>query len=115
MSLNYLLSSKKMYENILNNLNNIMENYENMLSNCVEQYGCFHEEIDLYFMNNKQNIQKINELKMNISENLFLCEKQLQQMQLLCEHKFVNDSIDITLDNSKNIRYCEICEFTENE
>ena len=31
----------------------------------------------------------------------------------LCNHEFIEDTIDITPDRSQNIRYCSICEYTE--
>ena len=30
-----------------------------------------------------------------------------------CEHTFVEDVIDITVDKSQNITYCTICEYTK--
>lgn len=109
MSFDYFLSSKKIYENILNDLNNIVNNYDVLLTKYVSEYGCFHQEIDLYFSNNLQTIKTLVDYKKSITEQLRICN---EKMQSLCEHKFVDDSIDITLDKSQNIRYCEICEYT---
>lgn len=109
MSFDYFLSSKKIYENILINFQDIIDNYQDLLTKNVSEYGCFHQEIDLYFSNHKQNIQTIVKLKLHVREQMNLCN---EKMQSLCEHKFVDDSIDISPDTSQNIRYCEICEYT---
>ena len=109
MSFDYFLSSKQLYENIFNDLNNAINNYEDLLTKCVSEYGCFNEEVDLYFSNNMQNIKTLVDIKTHIKENICSCNKKIQS---LCEHKFVDDSVDITPDTSKKIRYCEICEYT---
>jgi len=80
-----------------------------LLTKCVAEYGCFNEGVELYFSNNMENIQTLVDLKTHIKEKICSCTKKLQS---LCQHKFVNDSIDTSLDTSQNIRYCEICEYT---
>ena len=107
MSFHYLKSSKKTYKNILADLNSTINNYEELLTKCIAEYGCFHEEIDFFFTSNKHNIDTIIELSKNTKEQINLCNTKLQS---LCDHQFINDSIDINPDQSKNIRYCEICE-----
>ena len=107
MSFDYFLSSKKIYENILNDLTNACDNYQDLLMK--SQYERFNEEYDLYFSNLKQNMKTIIKCKLHVREQINICNKKLQS---LCEHKFVDDSVDITPETSQNIRYCEICEYT---
>ena len=38
-----------------------------------------------------------------------------QYLQKYCQHRIVTDTIDIDLDHSKTIHYCELCEQTFDE
>ena len=49
-----------------------------------------------------------------MKENIILlkniCDEKIIE---LCEHEFIDDTIDITPDKSENITYCRICSFTK--
>lgn len=105
MNIIYYLSLKKSYVNIKNNLENIIYSYNEIIyysssnsDTSVNTNVNFQINDDLN--NYKKKLNDIN-LKIKIINNL---------LYITCNHNFVEDLIDITLDNSKTITYCTICE-----
>ena len=105
MCLEYYLYCRKKYEDIINNINEIIYNYESL-----------NEKNNMYSINQEQD-------QINIDENIFfyierknkvleLKERCEQKILELCKHDFVEDLVDIAPDRSKYITYCTICEYT---
>jgi hypothetical protein len=55
----------------------------------------------------------LNEQDEHIKRLLFLNEKIRNKITSLCNHKWVQDMIDIDPDRSKTIEYCTRCELTK--
>ena len=104
MSLDYYLFSRNSYRKIVEDLKNIISNYEEIIN-----FNKFQEEsiIDNTF-----------------NKNFFVCSLEHFQSIVnkcnlkiihICKHEIIEDSIDITPDRSQNIRYCHICENSEED
>jgi hypothetical protein len=105
MSIIYYLSLKKSYETIKNNLENIIDTYNEIMYNSSSNKNStvnpnVNFEINDDLNHYKKKLNDIN-FKIKIVNNF---------LYITCEHNFIEDAIDITLDNSKNITYCSICE-----
>ena len=106
MSLDYYLFCKKTYHEIQFKLDEIINKYNDiqqfMMNHEIQKNNIIilEEEDKFFFIEAKKYIENI--------ENKFK-----EKIQTLCNHKMVDDSIDITPDLSTNIRYCELCEYTE--
>jgi len=110
MSLEYYLLCKTKYDVIILNLKEIIENYNDIFS--------FTSELDIKnerYMVDDDEVHPVN-FKDRISTELIyvnrcrnLCQQQIHK---LCNHEFVNDTIDINPECSQNITYCRICEYT---
>jgi hypothetical protein len=50
--------------------------------------------------------------KMQILNLIDICNSHIKN---ICNHEFIDDNIDIDLDNSQAITYCRICELSEDE
>ena len=99
--LNYFLFLKKMYNKILQNLQENQLIYEEILNSDYAKERYLEYEFIL-----KKNVEKqIEDIKYYIDE----IENQIINN---CKHELVEDLIDIDPENSKIIRYCEICEYT---
>ena len=111
MDINYFLLCRDKYDKIIAELDYILENLD-----------------DINFLTDKYVPEEIvNEYEMftkPINTNIFLEQKLyfqylksecLKQIFLLCDHEFIEDIIDISLDRTKTIRYCKFCEETERE
>ena len=108
MSIEYYLLSKRKCDNIIRNLKEIIENYEDFFSYTAELETDNMEEII--------NIHHILDFKEQFVSKLNcmiqlrnICDKKIRK---LCNHKFINDVIDINPEKSQNITYCEICEYS---
>lgn len=94
-----LLQQKKLFQDIIYKVKGILDS--------LEEYKLYAEnhklnEIDdkiQFYMNSKQTY----ETKL---------QKVLSQLDTNCQHVIINDSIDISPDQSQDITYCEICETT---
>ena len=106
MNINFFLFIKKKYENILNKLNEIKEEYNEI----KEEYNENENDNLKYQIDSNTNLHYCN-LEINKMNNILInINKKIQEN---CNHKFVYDYIDITLDLSKQIKYCTICEYTQ--
>ena len=111
MDINYFLLCKNRYDKIIDSLDNIIENNDDI--NFLTDKYIPEEIITTHVMFTKP-----------INNNLFLQQKLyvqylksecLKQIYLLCEHEFIDDTIDIDPDTTKTIRYCRFCEEMERE
>ena len=108
MSLEYYLICRKTYDKLLYELKNII---------CIFDEMAECHDIDYNIIEIKQEINTMQHNKfvfinqrINIERQRNICNDKIN---LLCEHVFVEDMIDITPDRSINIRYCSVCEYTE--
>ena len=108
MSLEYYLICRKTYDKLLYELKNII---------CIFDEMPVCHDIDYNIIEIKQEINTMQHNKfvfinqrINIERQRNICNDKIN---LLCEHVFVEDMIDITPDRSINIRYCSVCEYTE--
>lgn len=112
MSLEHYLYCRKAYDNIIRDLEDIIYNYDCILDKTnnlsIEEELC-KELGETFFLNNNKNyfISKLKYTK-NLKN---ICSQRINK---LCVHSFIEDMIDLTPDMSKNIVYCEICEYTKN-
>ena len=109
MSIDFFLQSKNIYKHIENNLKEIVELYKEFieLTENEEENEGYNREKDILFLNNmkcdyEEKIKKIRSFKDYVNTKIVT----------LCNHNFVEDSIDISPDLSKNIKYCSNCEYT---
>jgi hypothetical protein len=108
MSINYYLFCRESYDKIINDLDNITNILEEIDEYIKEENNLLQSDIvlenqshnKLFFSNRKQHIKVLK----------IACEKKIME---LCNHQFIEDSIDITPDKSQIIRYCSICEYTD--
>jgi hypothetical protein len=109
MSLNYYLFCKKSYDKIISDLENIISKFEEIDELAKEEKDLFTTADSLLF-NQTHNINFFYERKEHIRILRALCNMKIFKM---CNHEFIEDTIDIDPDRSKNIRYCKICEYTD--
>lgn len=62
----------------------------------------------------KTNSSTINQLTPQPNSTVDLQHKNIQKNNIICEHTFIYDTIDITPDYCKNIIYCSKCLYEPN-
>jgi acetone carboxylase gamma subunit len=68
------------------------------------------ELLDIYLSTIKD---KEKNTVVNINKSLIVaCEQIKQILKCECRHEYVEDDIDIDVENSKKITYCPFCETT---
>ena len=82
-----------------------------MNENNIINFSLIEDDL-IELSNNKQNLTFFNEKKDKVIQFKNICNQKIMQ---LCYHEFIEDTIDISPDKSQNIRYCSICEYTENK
>jgi len=110
MDINYFLFCRDKYDKIIGSLDNILENLD-----------------DIHFLTDRYVPEEIINTHVMftkpINNNMFLQQKLyvqylksecLKHIYSLCEHEFIDDTIDIDPDTSNTIRYCKYCECNEN-
>ena len=107
MSLEYYLICRKTYDKLLYELKNIICIFDEMTE-------CHDIDYDILEIEQENNTMQHNKFvfinqRINIERQRNICNDKIN---LLCEHVFVEDMIDITPDRSINIRYCSVCEYT---
>ena len=115
MDINYFLLCKKNYNNMVSYFENIIEECDGIINELIinmkqnNDNNILYEEVktqlsNIYTLKN-QYIQEKDGISYLIKE----CNANIQK---LCNHQLVNDSIDITPDFSEKICYCCLCEYT---
>jgi hypothetical protein len=95
MSLEYYLFYKKHYEDVINNLDNIINStLDTNDSNLLVPYN------KIFLIEKKQHI----------IEKKTICDNKIHE---LCNHEFEDDMIDITPERSQYITYCILCGYTK--
>uniref|UniRef100_A0A6C0AQJ8 Uncharacterized protein n=1 Tax=viral metagenome TaxID=1070528 RepID=A0A6C0AQJ8_9ZZZZ len=110
MDINYFLLCKNRYDKIIHSLDNIIENLDDI--NFLTDKFVSDEIINTHVIFSKPINNDIF-LQQKLYVQYLKCEC-LKQIYLLCEHEFIDDTIDIDPDRSTSIRYCKYCESSEN-
>jgi hypothetical protein len=109
MSLEYYLYCRKSYDKIIKELEEIINTYIDICSftngeeierNYVEIFSTDYNKN--FFVNRKKHIEQLRKI----------CDRKVNE---LCCHNMIEDLIDISPFKSQIIRYCSICEYTENK
>jgi len=109
MSIDYYLFCRKRYNNIINNLKEIIN--ENDLF--FNETSKLEMEVAEYILEELNLIENIEHFKNKLKYFIILkdiCERKIYK---LCDHNFIDDYIDINLECSQKITYCTICEHTK--
>ena len=110
MSVDYYLQSKKVYKNISYHLKEIIDIYSEFIE-------LTKDEENLYNYNKEADIMNLLKIKTSYEDKLkelsFFKGFVNDKIIALCNHEFIEDSIDITPDTSQNITYCSKCEYTK--
>ena len=109
MSLEYYLYCRKSYDKILQQLDYIIDTYEDINDSTYFEDNIEEKIITLFDTENNKNF--FIERKKHIEHLRSICHSKVLE---LCCHQIVEDLIDITPDKSQTIRYCDVCEYTEN-
>ena len=106
------------YADVLNYIEHIQTSRKRMMNiknrikvfdNSYFEIICNDELLNRY-LNVFDNVKECNEL---ICELYRLKDSIKDKIKDKCEHDWVNDTIDINPDSSKNICYCVKCEITK--
>jgi hypothetical protein len=108
MSLNYYLFCRDAYNIIIRKLENIISIIEEVDEYTKKEVNLL--ETDIAVENERHNLLFFSSRKEHMQ---LLRETYNKKIMDLCNHEFIEDTIDITPDRSQNIRYCSICEYTE--
>ena len=108
MSLNYFLLCKKLTQDNLLYFNELIANYHKMYTELLKHYECMSDcnEVKHY----RHILRIIQECTDKKKEQEELIELYKDRIYHICDHKFVDDDIDITPERSLMITYCTICE-----
>ena len=97
----YVKTSRKRIMNINNSIQFVDNNYFDIICN---------DELLKRYLNVFDNVKECNEV---ICDLYRLKDSIKDKIKDKCEHYWVNDTIDINPDSSKNISYCVKCEITK--
>ena len=106
MSLEYYIYCRKSYDKIIQELDCIIDMFDE-----IDNFTFTEIDITYEMLNNvEQNKHFFIERKKYIEQLRKFCSDKVIE---LCCHEMVDDDIDITPERSQRIRYCDICEYTE--
>ena len=75
------------------------------------------DEENKFNYNKEKDITTLQKIKTDYEDKLkelsFFKRFVNDKIIALCNHEFIEDSIDITPDTSRNITYCNNCEYTK--
>ena len=108
MSINYYLFCRESYNRVIHNLEDIINIFEEIDESIKEEK--LQLKSDTILLNQSHNKLFFCSRKEHINFLKNVCDKKILE---LCNHNFIEDTIDITPDRSQNIRYCSICEYTD--
>jgi len=117
MSLNYLLKMKSENDYTIAYLKEINIHHTKMkeetILNLIDTSLNVNENILQYNKNITEINELLNEQIEHIKSLMLSNEKIRSKIISLCNHEWVQDSIDIDPDRSKTIEYCKICHLTK--
>jgi len=105
MSLEYYMYCRKSYDKIIQELDYIIDMFDEIDDITFAEIDIPNEILDI-----DQNKNFFIERKKYIEQLRKFCSDKVFE---LCCHEMVDDDIDITPERSQRIRYCEICDYTE--
>ena len=108
MSINYYLFCRDSYNRVINSLEDIINIFEEIDESIKEEK--LQLKSDAILLNQSHNKLFFSFKKQDIQVLKNICDKKILE---ICNHTFIEDTIDITPDRSQNIRYCSICEYTD--
>jgi hypothetical protein len=108
MSINYYLFCRESYNRVIHNLEDIINIFEEIDESIKEEK--LQLKSDTILLNQSHNKLFFSFKKQDIQVLKNICDKKILE---ICNHTFIEDTIDITPDRSQNIRYCSICEYTD--
>jgi hypothetical protein len=108
MSINYYLFCRESYNRVINSLEDIINIFEEIDESIKEEK--LQLKSDAILLNQSHNKLFFSFKKQDIQVLKNICDKKILE---ICNHTFIEDTIDITPDRSQNIRYCSICEYTD--
>jgi hypothetical protein len=95
---------------MITELNHIIETYTGVCDYTLDEM-CVIEKSHLDVFVPEYNKNMFIEKKQHIQRLKNLCDEKILK---ICKHNFVEDLIDIGLEDSKYIKYCTVCEYTDN-
>ena len=108
MSLNYFLLCKKLTEENLLHFDGLIANYHKMYTELLKHYECMSDCCEhKHYLHILRLLQEYTDKKKEQQELIKLYNDRIYN---LCEHIFIDDVIDVTLERSQNIIYCTLCE-----
>ena len=99
--LDFFIYKKKCLINLINKCIYIIETYETLLDTDI-----YTDESQLYTCNINFYIRE----KECLQEKISVCDENINK---LCNHKFIDDLVDFGLDSSAYIKRCTVCEYIE--
>lgn len=105
MSLEYYLSTRKIYQQTVLYIENIVE----LLSDLNNRYQTVEIDTNIfsYQLNSKDTfLEERRRCLMMIQ----ICSDKIKE---LCQHEYIEDDIDINPELSQRITYCRICEHSK--
>ena len=117
IDVSFLLTLRKKYNSILYHLRDIVDIYDEIIGN-PELLITLHSDVlsQTDLSTRTDSVQIVEQKKYylskikHITQTITNVTKDINQN---CVHDFVDDSIDIDCECSKNITYCAICEYTK--
>ena len=112
MSIDYFLNSKQKHEILEIYFNEILNIYDDLIKNTeLQQNNIDYNEEDSFFLNKIKQVyeERLKNYKQQLNETIESCKMFEELSQEVCEHKYIVDLIDLSLDKSTTIEYCEIC------
>ena len=107
MSINYYIHIKNKYNLLLFSIDEIIENYKEMIYLSINE-----SESVIILKNDISNFIKIKNIYEEEKENIISKIQEINNnIRLLCQHNFIEDTIDIDPDRCKVINYCQYCGF----
>ena len=100
--INFFLHKKRNLIKLIDKFNYIIEIYTSLLDkdNCSGESLYYIDKVNFYENEKKETQIKIDDCNKN------LCK--------FCNHQYIEDVIDLSPETSRYIKYCIICECTEN-
>ena len=118
MELDYYLFCRKSYSKILQELKEIINIFEDIDNYKLEDATRQNSNIENKSVPSLENIIHSNQShnknfftsrETHIKLLLDMCNAKIKE---ICNHEFVEDMIDVSLDKTIYINYCSICEYT---
>ena len=117
MTLQFFLSNKTIYEQLISHTEEIIQLYDDLINTTFEYYNSFEEnDKPINVLCDVENfVTQKNTYKMQKEKMIELKNHNKKVAQNICFHEFYKDYIDINADKSQQIEYCIKCEYTKSK